>query len=306
MIRFASCLALLSALFLWTGCAVTPERAAVKKADSLLDQGQVQAAMDVVENYLRRHPNSTALLRMRVIVLLRAERPELAAQALRNPSLSRALLPELLHHRDAIVRVNAAKLIADSPVSGDFHDLIHALDDPDPNVRRYSSQALGKLKNPEALKPLFRLLADDNWFVRAEAATALGEIGDPRSVGWLIQLLADDDGYVRYSATMALYELASDSSHPLLRRGLDSAGPKQRFGIAVALAKLKDPAALGPLTSAIHDTDADVRRQAAEALGECGQPEATNALTVLLKDPDPKVCRQAAESLQQLKSEKEK
>jgi HEAT repeat protein len=306
MIRFASCLALFSVLFLLTGCAATPEHAAIKKVDSLLDQGQVQAAMNVVEDYLRQHPDSAALLRMRVVVLLRAERPLLAAQALHNPSLSRALLPELLHHRDAIVRANAAMLMADQPVMGDFRDLVRALDDPDPNIRRSCARALGQLKNPEALKPLFRLLGDDNWFVRAETATAFGKIGDPRSVGWLIQLLTDDDGYVRYSAITALHELASDSSHLLLRRGLDSARPEQQFGIAVALAKLKDPVALGPLASAIHDTDAGVRRQAAEALGECGQPEATNALTVLLKDSDTNVCKQAAEGLQKLKNRKDK
>lgn len=306
MIRFASCLALCSVLFLWAGCAKEPEHATIKKVDSLLDQGQVQVAMNVVEDYLRQHPDSAALLRMRVVVLLRAERPLLAAQALHHPSLNRALLPELLHHRDAMVRVNAATLMADQPVTGDFYDLVRALDDPDPNVRRSCARALGQLKNPEALKPLFRLLGDDNWFVRAETATAFGRIADPRSVGWLIQLLTDDDGYVRYSAVTALHELASDSSHLLLRRGLDSARPEQQFGIAVALAKLKDPVALGPLTAASHNTDAGVRHQAAEALGECGQPEATNVLTILLKDPDTNVCKQAAESLQKFKNRKNK
>jgi HEAT repeat protein len=306
MTRFVSRLAILLALLLCAGCAETPERAATKKIDLLLDQGQVQAALDTVERFLREHPHSASLLRMRVVVLLRAERPALATLALRQIPDGSTLLLRLLRHRDAIVRVNAAKLIANQPTQGDFRDLVHALDDPDPNVRRYCARALGQIGNTEALKPLFRLLGDDNWFVRAEAAMALGKIGDPRSVGWLIQLLADADGYVRYSAAAALCDLASGSTQPVLRRGLESASPEQQFGIALALAKLKDPIALGPLTAAVRDKDTDVRRQAAKALGECGQPEGRDALTILLKDPDPDVRNRAEESLQKLKEETRK
>ena len=298
MIRFVSRLALFLALVLSISCAETPERATSRKVDSLLDQGEVQAALDVVESYLRQHPDSAALLRMQVVVLLRAERPMLAIQALQRVPTGRTFLPELLRHRDVAVRVNAAKLIADRPVSADFHYLVRALGDADPNVRRNCARALGELKNPQALKPLFRLLGDDNWFVRAESATALGKIGDSRAVGWLIQLLADSDGYVRFSAIDALHELASVSNHALLRRALDSVTPEQQFGIAIALAKLKDPVALGLLIPVINDKDATVRRQAAEALGECEQSDATNILAVLAKDPDPSVRDQADESLQ--------
>jgi HEAT repeat protein len=298
MTHFITRFALLAVLLVLTGCAKTPESAAIKKVDALIDQGQVQAALDGVENYLRQYPDSAALLRMRVVVLLRAERPALAALALQRVPAGPTFLAELLHHRDAIVRVNAAKLITDQADKYDFHELVRALDDPDANVRRYCARALGQLKNPEALKPLFRLLGDDNWFVRAETATALGKIGDPRGIGWLIQLLVDEDGYVRHNAATALYELASDSTHTLLRRGLDSAKPEQQFGIAVALARLHDPVALGPLTAAVQDKDAGVRGRAAEALGEYAEPAASNALAILLKDSDPVVRSQAAAALQ--------
>ena len=251
--------ALLAGLFLLVGCASNPERMALKQADSLIDQGQIRAALDLVENYLHQHPDSVPFQRMRVVVLLRAERIDLAAIAVRQIPTGRSILPQLLHHRNPMVRANAAKLISEQPSKDDSRDLIRAVDDPDPVVRRYCARALGRLKNPNAVRPLFRLLADDNWFVRAEAATGLGEIGDPRAVGWLIQLLADGDGYVRYSAVSALHKLASDSTHELLLRALSSVGPKQKFGIAIALAKLHDPAALEPLINAAGDKDTDIR-----------------------------------------------
>src|SRR5216684_2236273 len=184
-------------MLLFAGCARSPERAAVNMANTLLDEGSVQTALDVVDNYLRQHPQSAPLLRMRVVLLLRQEHLDLAAVALQQFPTREPLIAQVLRHRDRAVRENAAKFISTQPVASDFHEIVRSLDDPDPDVRRYCARALGRLGNPSALKPLFRLLSDDNWLVRSEAATALGKIGDGRAVGWLVQLLPDLDGYVR-------------------------------------------------------------------------------------------------------------
>ena len=287
-------------VLLFAGCARSPERAALGKANALLDEGRVQAALDTVQDYLRQHPDSAPLLRMRVVVLLRQEQIDLAALALQKLPGGDPILAEILRHRDRIVRENAAKLIAVQPNADNFHEIVRALDDQDPAVRRYCARALGRLGNPSALKPLFQLLSDDNWFVRAEAATALGRIGDDRAVGWLVQLLSDQDGYVRYSATSALHALAKESSRSLLLRTLESAGSADQFWIAVALAKLHDPAVLIPLTNVVQSKDVDVRRLAAEALGECGLAAGTNALAVLIQDPDRSVREQAQAAMGQI------
>ncbi len=171
------------------GCARSPERAVVNQANKLLDDGQTRAASDLVEGYLQEHPDSAALLRMRVVVLLRAEKPDLAALALQQVPSQKSLVAEALRHRDRIVRENAAKLVANQPNVVDLREILRALEDSDPEVRRDCARALGQLGNPAALKSLFRLLSDDNWFVRAEAAIALGKIGDARAIGWLVQLL---------------------------------------------------------------------------------------------------------------------
>ncbi len=295
-------IALLITVVLLAGCARNPEQVTLAEANKLLDEGHVHAAADTVDAYLREHPDSAALLRMRVVVLLRAERPDLAAIALEQVPAVKSLTIELLRHRDRIVRVNAAKLVADQPKAGDFREIVRALEDPDPDIRRDCARALGRLGNPAALKPLFRLLSDDNWFVRAEAATALGKIGDARAIGWLVQLLPDPDGYVQYSAIGALYDLATESSRPLLLRVLASAGPSQQFGIAVALARLHDPAALAPLTNALKFNDAEVRRRAVEALGECGLAEGTNGLALFLVDPDPSVRDKAQAAIERIQA----
>jgi HEAT repeat protein len=293
-------IALLMAVLLFAGCARTPEQSALSQVNKLLDDGQIHAASDKVEAYLQKYPNSAALLRMRVVVLLRAEKPDLAALALQQVPPGKSLTAELLRHRDRIVRENAAKLVANQPNASDFREIVRALEDSDPEVRRDCARALGQLGNSAALKPLFRLLSDDNWFVRAEAAIALGKIGDARAIGWLIQLLPDPDGYVRYSATAALYDLATASSHPLLLHALASTAPAQQFGIGVALARLHDPVALVPLVNAVKNNDVEIRRRAAEALGECGLAEGTNALAVFLMDPEPTVRAQAQKAIDRI------
>ncbi len=121
---------------------------------------------------------------------------------------------------------------------------------------------MGLRRNATALKPLFRLLADESWLVRATAAEALGNSGDPRAPGWLIKLLADADGYVPYKAAVALRHAASESNRDLLLHAFKVTKPKQEFPIAVALAKLGEPVALGPLVGATSHTDPDMRRRA--------------------------------------------
>src|SRR6266404_5150325 len=170
-------------VLLFAGCAPNPERAALNRANTLLDEGKAQTALDTVESYLRQRPDSAPLLRMRVVVLLRKERPDLALLALQQVPAGQPMTPEILRHRDRVVRENAAKLISEQPNANDLREIIRALDDSDPWVRGYCARALGQIGNPTALKPLFRQLTDDNWFVRAETAKAIGKIGDTRAVG---------------------------------------------------------------------------------------------------------------------------
>jgi HEAT repeat protein len=291
------------ALLLLAGCAQSPERSTVRTANALLKEGQLQKAMDVVDAYLAQHPGATEVLRERVIILLKAERMEIAALAVKRLPKGDPVLNLALRHRDPTVRSNAARIVADEPTSATFSALAHSLDDPVPAVRSYCARALGKLRNTDAVKPLFRLLGDDNWLVRAEAATALGKVGDPRAAGWVVCLLNDRDGFVRYSAMHALQQLACESNRALLLRAFDKARNDQQFGIAFALAKLHEPAALGPLLLGSTNANPEIRQHAAEALGDCGQQAATNALTKLLNDPEPMVREQASQSLHKLRGE---
>lgn len=70
-------------------------------------------------------------------------------------------------------------------------------------------EALVKIGEP-AVKPLIKALKDE--FVRAEAAQALGKIGDARAVKPLIQALKVDDGLARGDIERALKKIKAKKS----------------------------------------------------------------------------------------------
>lgn len=278
-------------------CSRDPERVTVRNVESLIRDNHLQAAMQTADAYLKQHPDAVDLLRLRVIIALKADQLDFAATALQALPPGDHVMSQALRHRDVTVRTNAARLIAEYSITVEPQLLIRGLGDPVPAVRRYCAHVLGEKQERVAVRPLFHLLQDDNWFVRAEAASALGQIRDPRAAGWLARLLGDSDGFVRYSAAAALQDIAQPENREVLLTFYRQAGGERKLNIALALAKLAEPAALESLTNAVTDENVDVRRRVAEALGDYGPSAATNALDLLLNDRDPEVREQAKRSL---------
>jgi hypothetical protein len=83
-------------------------------------------------------------------------------------------------------------------------------------VRRKAAQALGQLRDAQAIGPLTERLADRDEGVRIYAVSALGEIGDTRAVEPLKGRLKDSESRVRESAKSALDQLGYASAVPQL------------------------------------------------------------------------------------------
>ncbi len=91
-----------------------------------------------------------------------------------------------------------------NPVT-DVDDLITALNDGSPEVRRSAAEALGETEDVKAVDPLIQALQDEDQDVRQNAALALGMIGDTRAMAPLIQASKDEqDEYVRRAIQMGL------------------------------------------------------------------------------------------------------
>jgi HEAT repeat protein len=92
--------------------------------------------------------------------------------------------------------------------------LLEALSDPVPVVRRETAFVLGELGGEMGISTLSRLAADPNADMRLIAVDALAKIGGPQAVQALAQATHDDSELVRARAVYALGQLARGEEVP--------------------------------------------------------------------------------------------
>ncbi len=102
-----------------------------------------------------------------------------------------------------LFKPNIEKLVARWDVDG----LINALNHRDYRIRKKAAEALGEMKDKEAVDALIKTLKDENSEVRKAAAYALGRIGDERAVKPLVEALKDESLDVRFEVAKALKEV---------------------------------------------------------------------------------------------------
>ncbi|MDK1032227.1 MAG: HEAT repeat domain-containing protein, partial [Planctomycetia bacterium] len=150
-------------------------------------------------------------------------------------------------------------------------------------------EALGVIKDAEAVDVLTGSLKDAFAEVRTAAAKALLEIKDPRAVEPLIAALKDTDRRVRASSAEALAALEDKRAVEPLIAALDDWDSEVRYWSAKFLAWAKDPRAAEPLLEAMMDRDPRVRWMAVRGLSGVG-PSAVKPLIEALGDSDIRVC----------------
>ncbi len=191
--------------------------------------------------------------------------------------------------------VNMASSLSDLGGEEVVKILIAKLHDPNPNNRLYALYALGKISDPEmvrplievlgseeigwlaakvlvnigqpALQPLLESLFSENRTVRLYATYALGEIRDPKCVRGLLRMLEDPDPLVLDTAADALTAIGERSVIPAVAELLKSPRPRVRQRALDILGRLGDAALGDTITSMISDPDHEVVKSAVTALG---------------------------------------
>ncbi len=126
-----------------------------------------------------------------------------------------------------------------SPLAID--QLIQALADASPLVRRSAARALGETGAESATQRLLQELIDGGSDIRPEAAEALGRLGHPSSIDPLIDALQDGDTRVRISAIRGLAEIGGPEVQELLFWHLGEGFDRATFPTIVdALSQLGD------------------------------------------------------------------
>ena len=113
-------------------------------------------------------------------------------------------------------RARAAEALGRSGNPLAIEQLVQALADASPRVRRSAARALGESGSASATEPLIRELLDGASDIRSEAAEALGRLGQPSSIDPLVDALDDADPRVRISAIRGLSSIRGEEVHELL------------------------------------------------------------------------------------------
>lgn len=177
---------------------------------------------------------------------------------------------DLSRSSDEDSRQQAIRNVAHENLTIASDEIVKALHDPSPKVRRQAAAALAQLRGAGAEEALIHQLVEHPDLVEEETISALGETGGADAVPHLITLL--------------------QSPRPLLRRAAIRA--LGNIGTADAISAL--------CASAGEPGDPDSRRMALIALRQLGAKESAMAVSGALLDPAPSVRIVAAEAVSEL------
>lgn len=153
------------------------------------------------------------------------------------------------------------------PFMNDITAPVAALFESTVQKRVAAASALGDSKNPAAVSPLIRSLADPHAKVRQESARALGRLDDAEAVPALISALRDPEPAVRTAVIAAIGRIRDRRATGALVSCLEDPDERVRIGAAEVLGRLGDPRAIGPLEVLARDRFAGVRDAAEHAAG---------------------------------------
>lgn len=257
-----------------------------------------------------------------------------AVGVIAEPPLSAAQATALaggLDHFDPVMRAATARVLGRLRVTGAGSALISALNDSNPLVRRYATEALGLLKDEQAvtsllarfdyykngdmaaetLRALARIghpsardqfrsrLTDANPAIRAAAVEGIGRLADRDSLGQVHSMVdRDPASVVRVAAAFAVCRLG-EPRVALLAQALgsrDTAAPARDY-----LLELGGAATAGVQSVLGTASDARLRADLLHVLGFIGGVEAVPAIEPYLKDRDERVSRAATNAITRIR-----
>ncbi len=210
-----------------------------------------------------------------------------------DPQVVAALGYAALHDRFWGIRVESLKALGKIGGGAAEKQILAALNDDAPWVRKAAVQQLGNFTDdPSLAAKLIEISTKDRAYgVRAAALNAIGEIKAPKAYDILTAALKTDspDNTIRNGALQGLGSLGDDRAVPSL---LEWSAPGKDFEIrgaaieAVAGMDLKNKAITRTLISYLSEPYTDVKFTTLFALGRRGDPDAIGPLEDLVKSGD--------------------
>ena len=189
---------------------------------------------------------------------------------------------DLSRTADATIREQAIETVGAAGTSLASDEIIKALHDPLPRVRRQAASALARLRDARAASELIHQIEDHPDLLEEETIWALGVIGDPAAIPGLIKTLESPRPLLRRAAANALGRLGragiAEVTEALNRAAADPNDPDLRRAALQALRLLESNDSDVVICSALHDPLPSVRIAAAEAVAELKVADAATHL----------------------------
>ncbi len=210
-----------------------------------------------------------------------------------NPDAVTALGYAAQHDPFWGVRAESLKALGKIGGASSQRQILTALNDDKPWVRKIAVQQLGNFTTDSSLGPkLIEIASQDKAFsVRAAALNAIGEIKAPKAYETLTAALRTDspDDTLRNGALEGLGSLGDDRAVPVLLEWSASGKDFETRGSAieaVAELDLKNKTITQALISYLKEPYNDVKFPTLIALGRRGDPDAIGPLQDLIKSGD--------------------
>jgi HEAT repeat protein/HAMP domain-containing protein len=177
-------------------------------------------------------------------------------------------------------------------------------DNEDPEVRYHVLDALEKIKPPELLKFVAKVVETETEpKVLSRAIGLLGHIGSEEHLALLTEKLRSNDRRVKANTVEALEAIGGKKVYEYLNLLVDEQDNRVKANILIALGKYGDLKVFDLLSHMIKDPDSHMRASAAFALGKLGMAQGVEPLISALNDKDAMVRRQVVASLTSLKAD---
>jgi len=195
-------------------------------------------------------------------------------------------------------RSNMSENLEQNNISN-FNELLHNLiTKGDEDVRSYTVEALGTIKNEMAVSDLIDCLSDRNERIRIKVAEILGDINEKSAALDLAKKgLHDDKDLVRWMSAWALGKLRAEETTDAIMSALDDENPWVRGTSAWALGRIGDKKSIDKLEKLTNDKNSWVRIQSVRALGMISDKRSTLDVLNALTDKNKLVRSSAAWSL---------
>ncbi len=209
-----------------------------------------------------------------------------------------AALRSLARSKDAVGRANAIESVGEQRVNLAADEIIKALHDPQPRVRRQAASALARLNDPRAVGELIHQIEFHPDLIEDETVEALGELQSSEAVPVLVGLLQSPRSLVRRSAARALGDIGSPNAvQPLIAVASDPSDPYLRRAALQARRVIGAPEAESAISNALVDPLPSVRIAAAEAAQALGLSTSAPSLRRSLQTFADEACSEVAYTL---------